>query len=90
MKTNLETFLVIALASWKRWVWRMLWGAIIEEHQDQFSASDDLPTEADPDLDALHSHAEIGKSLETKASCVDWQCAAPVGQCGGPQVHAID
>ena len=28
-------------------------------------------------MDALHSDAEIAKSLETIASCVDWQCAAP-------------
>ena len=52
-------------------------GSIIEEHQGQISASDDLPNEVDPDLDALHSDAEIAKSLETIASCVDWQCAAP-------------
>ena len=48
----------------------------IEEHQGQISASDDLPNEVDHNLDALHSDAEIGRSLETIASCVDWQCAA--------------
>ena len=49
-------------------------GAIIEERQGQIYASGDLPNEQDPDLD---SDAEIAKSLETIASCVDWQCAAP-------------
>ena len=39
--------------------------SIVEEHQGQSSASDDLPKEADPNLDALHSDAEIAKSLET-------------------------
>ena len=43
--------------------------AIIEEHQGQSSSSDDLPNEADPDLDALHSDAEIAKSLETSKLC---------------------
>ena len=36
-------------------------GAIIEEHQGQISSSDDLPKEVNPDLDALHSDAEIAK-----------------------------
>ena len=49
-------------------------GAIIEERQGQISASDDLPNEQDPDRD---SDAGIAKSLETIASCVDWQGAAP-------------
>ena len=51
--------------------------AIIGKHLGQSSSSDDLPNEADPDLDALHSDAEVAKPLETIASYVDWQCAAP-------------
>ena len=38
--------------------------AIIGKHLGQSSASNDLPNEVDPDLDALHSDAEVAKPLE--------------------------
>ena len=70
--------------------------AIIEEHQGQSSATDDLSHGADSDPDAVHCDAEIAKSLETIASCA-WPCrgvtlrsSIVVGQCGRPQVHAVD
>ena len=52
-------------------------GAIIEEHQGQISASDHLPNEADAEIGRHGQRCGDRKSLETMASCVDWQCAAP-------------
>ena len=63
--------------------------AFLEEHQGQGSASEDLPNVADPDLDVLHSDAEIAKPLETIAIYVGWQCAAPDPAVGSRSKTAL-
>ena len=48
-------------------------GAIIEECQGEISASDGLPNEVDPDLDALHSDAEVLRFLKRKHKLLPWR-----------------